>query len=420
MYFLKILAYFLYAFVCLLCIRITKNETNSKINLTSVFVLPYLLICTVQEAICIFAGYFLLPGVTYWCINIIFVVVACLLEVCFTNVFRQYQLQSCVHTLIHNRMSRCFNAIIYGFIFMVAVMAIKMASSVNLGLLLQENFQDKFNDSMGGSFYVRLLTIIFAVYIFGINKSKIGYFFGILCFVPHIIVNTKGILFIPIIAILITQIILERIVSLKRTFLLLGSAGIFIFFFSYMFEFFTYGENPLTNLNRWLYIFEKLIVYVCAGVQEFNVNIANAIEHNPNEVNITLTPINNMLAKFYGGNSISSINTEFNNLIGILPHYGKAYSNVNGYIGTLYIFNGLLGGLVFHASLIVLTCILKLISNITQRPFWIILYSLFLSGFFLGWFDFYFMQTFWLYFVILTILLDIFYSIIFRKITNYE
>ena len=117
-------------------------------------------------------------------------------------------------------------------------------------------------------------------------------------------------------------------------------------------------------------------------------------------------PYLNILAKLGIGESVSSINEEIYRSIGTLPNYGKAYSNVNGYIGTLYLFNGLLGALIYHIYMIILTFIIKVKTYSCKRPFWIVLYSLFLSGFALGWFDFYFMQTFWIYFVILIVIID--------------
>ena len=46
-----------------------------------------------------------------------------------------------------------------------------MVSNIDIALMLQEDFQGDFQDSAGGNFYIRLFTIIMAVYFWGINSN---------------------------------------------------------------------------------------------------------------------------------------------------------------------------------------------------------------------------------------------------------
>lgn len=404
---IDILSYILYVIVSICTIRLVNIETKSFVNITSVFVLPYLIICTIQEIVCLTFDFFQLPNFEYWFINIVFVFVTGLVEFVMSSLSqKRIFINSFTEYYDKQHLSKLFIALAALAVIATGIDSFKMVNSIELGILLQDDFQDEFGESAGGNFYIRLLTLIMAVYFLGINKSKIGYMIGLLCFVPHIVVNTKGILFIPVIASLLTRIILGRITSFKKTFLILGILGVFIFFSSYLLENLIYKES--VDFDRLIFLCEKLISYMLSGVQEFFVNIRDGIEHNVNKVNITLAPIENLFAKFGIGESVSNVNTEFYRSIGKLPHYGAVYSNVNGYIGTLYLFNGLIGGLLYHVFLIIIAFLIKIKTYACKRPFWIILYSLFLSGFFLGWFEFYFMHTFWVYFIVLTFIIDYF------------
>lgn len=404
---LNLFWYFIYVIVCLACLKIIRKVTKQQINITSVFVLPYLIICSLQELICLSFDSFALPSFDYWLINSLFVLATCITEVLLVKLENKSTREDVFENFYKDyHSSKCFLCIAALFVIITAIISIMMVNTVELSLILQDEFQDEFNNTAGGSFYSRLLTLIFAVYFLGINRTKLGYVFGALCFVPNIIVNTKGILFLPVIAALLSCMLLGRIHNIKKTIFTLGCIGIFIFFFSYLIEDFIYDNNPFSNSDRFVFLFEKLIVYVLSGVQEFFVNLRDGIIHSSSKVNITLVSLNNLLAKFGLSESASSINEEFYRYIGTLPNYGRAYSNVNGYIGTLYLFNGLFGGLLIHIFWIVTTFLIKIKAYKCKRIFWIILYSLFLSGFFLGWFDFYFMQTFWLYFIILTFVVD--------------
>ena len=408
---INILFFLIYIVTCITCVRIAKKETGSAISITSMFVLPYMIICSFQEFVCLAFSFFSLPDAVYWMINIVFIISTCATEVLLTRITKTQCIQQSF-TDFYNTFytSKSFFIISVVIITATTVSSIRMVKSIDLTFLLQEDFQEDFAASSGGNFYIRLITIILAVYFLGVNKSKWGYVLGALCFVPHIVVNTKGILFIPIIAILFTQFLLGRVKNLKKNFLTLGFAGTVIFLCSYLIEDLIYQEN--VDIERLSFLGEKMIVYVLAGVQEFAINVRDGIHHNPNYVNITHAPINNFFAKFGLATSVSNVNNEFNRLIGVLPHYGQAYSNVNGFIGTLYLFNGLFGGLLFNIVLVIITFLLKLKAISTKRPFWIVLFTLFLSAFFLGWFEFYLMHTFWVYFILLTILIDFLYRII--------
>lgn len=400
-----ILYFVLYLSICILCVRVAKLETGSYISITSMFTLPYMFICIFQEFVCLTIESFDLPSFEYWSINILFITTTCITEV---GLLKLTNMNKIKHMFEHSNkkytLSRLLLVIATFVIILTVVSSIKMLGSIDLNLLLQDEFQNEFETSTGGNFYIRLITIILAVYFLGISKSRWGYILGILCFLPHIIINTKGILFIPIISILLTRVMMRRITNLKYTFFILGVAGTFIFFSSYLLENLIYQQE--VDFDRLLYIGEKLVVYLIAGVQEFYVNLRDGIVHNSNLVNITLVPLNNLLAKFGIGESISNVNQEFNRVIGILPHYGTAQSNVNGYIGTLYLFNGCIGGIAYHIILITITFLIRRKALLSQQPFWIVLQSLFLSAFFLGWFEFYFMHTFWIYFIIITIFIN--------------
>lgn len=406
---LDILFFILYELTCFACLRLAKREFRSQISITSIFTLPYLCICTIQEIFCIAFDFFDIPVAEYWLINIVFIVLTFFTEVLLSKIGNNKCSinNSNFERRDSTKITSFFHLSIAAIILYAIINSILSVSNIDISMLLQDEFQDDFGESAGGNFYIRLVTIILAVYLLGFGRTKMEYFFGALCFIPHLIVNTKGVLFIPIIATIIIRVLSGRVKNLKKTFFLIGIFGTIIFFFSYLLENIIYSEE--IDSDRLLFLCEKMIVYVLAGVQEFSVNVRDHIVHNEMLDNITMAPIINIFSKFGVGESISNVNKEFFRTIGHLPHYGIANSNVNGYIGTLYIFNGFLGALFYHVVLIVITFCIKLKCN-NHRPFWSVLYALYLSGFFLGWFEFYFMHTFWVYFILLIIIFDIFYK----------
>ena len=406
------LGYLVFLCICIFCMRTATLKYKTYLNVTTLFAFPYMVICTFQVFVTYILGLFSPPDVEYWLILSSFIIVGWTIELFVdkktiksTNLFNNSL--EIKKEEKNKKNNKYFEWITILFIIFTTYNSIEQLRNIDIAAILQEDFQDKFAASSGGGFYARVILILLATYYLGYNNSIKRNIIGFLCFIPSIIVNTKGVIFIPIIAAFITRLFYGKVKNAGKTILIVGSVGIFIFFASYMWEYSTYGKNALLDPSRWEYISNNLVFYILSGVQGFSKTLESNSLHIFTIIdNITLTPFNNIISKFGLTKNISSINPIATS-IGMLPTYGTGITNVNSYIGTLYLFNGLIGGLGLHIFWISLITLLKKNAFRKRKPVDVVLFSLFASGLVLDWFDFYFMQTFWMYLIIFIILFKV-------------
>lgn len=411
--FLGFLGFLIFIVISIFCMYTATIKYKTYLNVTTLFAFSYLVICTFQVFVTYILGLFNPPHFEYWLIISSFIIATWVIELIVDKKTIKKRINVNNNNIginkeVNNKNKRkYFELVTILFIVYSTYYSIQQVLNVDIGIMLQDEFQDEFATSTGGSFYTRVILIILATYYLGYQNSIKGFLIGLLCFIPSIIVNTKGILFIPIIAAFIIRLFSNKIKNAGKMVLIVGSIGIFIFYASYMLEYYTYGENPLFDPYRWQYISENLIFYTLSGAQSFS----NTIDNDSLEVftkidNITLTPFYNLLSKFGLAKNLSSINPVFLN-IGTLPTYGTGISNVNTYVGSLYLFNGLIVGMGIHVFWISLITIFKKNAFRKRKPANVILFALFASGLVLDWFEFYFMQTFWFYIIIFIFLFQV-------------
>lgn len=406
---LGLLGYLFFVIIVTGCIIVTKKTMGSLVNITTAIGLPYLLVCTFQVFIAVFLGYIDIPCMEYWMILVLFIIVTLIVEASF-------------HLLIYKRLNILkfklvketrWYFVVFALIFILYVLydTYIQVTNIELSLLLQDDFQDEYAESVGGGLVPRMTLILFGTFFFVFPQKIWGYVLGVLCFIPNIIVNTKGIILLPIVAIVILLLYYNRIKHPTYVLLGVGIAGPLIFFVSYFLEYSVADINVFNDINTYRYVGEKLIDYLIAGVQEFNCNIASGAYETKfeNLDNVTLSPFYNFLHKFGMAEYVDKVNPVFG-YIGKLPTYGEMYSNVNTYIGTLFIFSGLIGGLILHVFWMLLTMIIKIKAELSNSPFFMALYSLYMTGFALGWFEFYFLHTFWIYLIVITVVIDFLFT----------
>ena len=141
-----------------------------------------------------------------------------------------------------------------------------------------------------------------------------------------------------------------------------------------------------------------------AGVQSFAVNLEN-IEVFIEAPNISLAPISSILSKF---GIMGRIDPVCNIIaqIGVNQSGEIITSNVNGCIGTIVLFNGpFAGSFIFSFWMAIASFLNQKYKN--SRNMSCVLGGLFSAGFALSWFEYYFLHTFWWYFIIFTVLMQL-------------
>ena len=277
----------------------------------------------------------------------------------------------------------------------------------NVFFAVQEPFQEIYSGT-GGMFYIRLFLMVATAYFWGCAKlNRENILMGFVCLLPNILTFVKGIIFIPCLASILLRL---RIGDLKlsiKVFLCVVLSGMIVFFAVYLVEMSIYDTSLLWKPETYRIIYSKLLNYLIAGIQSFNQNLFSTyyINRFRNGENITLAPFINLIAKFGFAESIS-------NVTDIWQDFGYGYnttvratSNVNTYIGTLYLYSGVfLGGLINFFWVFVSSFMDEIFLN--RRDFSEALSGLFVAGITLGWFEYYFAHTFWEYLVIIVMIVN--------------
>lgn len=394
----------------LFCISYSRKALGTSLNITTVLAAPYLLICIFQ-VLMVICGNFDSPTLKYWLILSFFILMTLVFEI-----ISNYTLLNIKNKNIrdlkkvklgNNTYNLPLTIIVSIFLILVLYNVFVQISNVRIGLIFQDSFQSDFENSFGGNFYSRVALMFFAAYFLSCQNKKYGYILGILCFIPNIVVNTKGIILIPILSIFFANILYRRTAKIVRNIVIPAIMGIVVFFGSYLLQYYAVKDDAISDSSILASLFGKFINYSLAGVQSFSYNISKGTEYLFYDLqNCTLAPFNSILANIGLTNSYSPVNPIFVSY-GNIPNYGILTSNVNTYIGTLYLFNGLAGGCAIHFFWVFITSCIRVNAFLMNNSFLVILFCLFLSGFALGWFEFYFMHTFWLYMIILVVILSI-------------
>lgn len=414
--FIGIFGYLFFLIVSYLSCKYTSNLLGSKLNIVTCLTLPIVVISTLQAILSYFVGFYQKPALEYWLLMSLYISITAIVE-SFSTKFVNIKRYNWAQTYNHIPTMGLFMSLIISlFIVYACYDSYKVVSNIDIAMILQDDGQDEFGTSAGGGFYVRIFLMLMATYYLGYGRDIKNIGIGLLCLFPSLVINTKGVIFIPIIASFIVRFVNGQIKNLKIILISIGSIGAVIFFASYMWEYSTIGENPLTDSYRWKYIGEKLLYYLTAGVQGFSVNLDSydaSIYFNHTD-NITIAPFANFFSKLGLMKNIRPV-SNWTCVIGNMPTYGICDSNVNTYVGTIFLYNSFLGGILLHAFWVFITAVIRIKALKYKQPFTVCLYALFATGFVLGWFEFYFMQTFWIYMMVMAVILNFINSIKFKR-----
>lgn len=288
----------------------------------------------------------------------------------------------------------CICCSLYSFIHM----AIILSKVSHLYFIVQEQVQAKYTSGL--NFYFRLILMLGTVYYFGIKDINTkNIFFGIICFIPNVLTFVKSIIILSCIGVLICKIKKGLRIKIKTALVMLF-IGVIVFFGVNLFEMGVYDPSILSHKEIYQFIGAKMAFYFVSGVQSFSQNIQGDFEAFRDVDNVTIVPFNNLLAKFGLSESIRPVTTISQRLWYSETMNRYVASNVNGYVGTLYLFNGFIFGNFINIIWVLISSILE--KKYEQRENILsALASLYCAAFTLGWFDYYFSQTFWLYLLFL-------------------
>lgn len=403
---LEILLFFIMLITILTLMTIEKKQYNTYLSPFILFSVPYIIII-IYQAIVIsiydwqpisanYLFYIFLYLVAFYMVGTFFVF--------FLEAFyRKYSKSKIVIKESFNqdtpktRMKLVEVISIVSAIYLITFFVFNM-KGLPAGLIVQEEFQT--NYTSGINFYLRLFCMIGTIYFWGLlsKKNKVFFFLGLLCFIPNLLTFVKGIAFIMVLGSIIANMLIFKRELKMKTILSSVILGIVIFFSTYLFEIGIWNTNKLFEKDTYSFIFGKFNTYIVSGAQSFNINVnevQNRFQDIPNPV---YAPIINIFAKFGMVERIETI-SNVSTTLGFIPNYGFANVNTNTYIGTLILYCGTIFGLFINSLISIITYYFFYKAIRTNKTIKIIRYSLFASGLLLSWFDYYYMQMFWLYLI---------------------
>lgn len=359
-----IFGYVIFLVIMIFFIWLNRLVRKTFFTVSNYLMLTFSIITGVQVIACILLGY-KTATIEYWGILISFIIVALLADN-FGSYFAKsisikgVPLKSTHMNLLMRKNEKKFDIICIVAALYSIVLFIKLAGGFpNIYYIVQEKFQNEY--SSGLNFYIRLLMMIATVYYLGCSKiSKKNVILGLLCLVPNILTFVKGIVLIPCLGSILLRLKNGDIkISLKAGITII-CVGILVFFGVYLIELGIYDSNVVFDIETYQYIGSKMIDYLIAGVQSFSQNVAqNNIKAFRNIDNVTLAPLLNFLSKFGMGESIETVNTVwqtfgFSSIRGV-----SITSNVNTYIGTLYLYNGIIFGNILNMIWVFVTSFME-------------------------------------------------------------
>lgn len=403
-----ILEYFVFLLIMIFLLWINKVLRKSFFTVSNYLIVTFSVIAAIQVLACYWLKY-KTATIEYWLILIFFITIAMVADLVASKLAQGLSVNGLKlkkKNILSNKNEKKFNILCVCAAMYSMLHFVKLAGLFpNIYYIVQEDFQNQY--AGGINFYVRLILLIATVYYWGCAKiSKKNIILGLICLIPNVLTFVKGIAFIPCLASILLRLKKGDIkISLKAG-ITVVFVGIILFFGIYLVEMGVYNPEIIFEIDTYKMIGSKLIDYLISGVQSFSQNISEGDKRIFKSVdNVTLAPFINCLAKIGIGESIDTICTIWQRF-GVSSIRGIAVeSNVNTYIGTLYLYNGIVVGTILNVFWVFLASFLNEISE-GNVDIIAALASLFCAAFALGWFEYYFMQTFWIYLIGMAFLIE--------------
>ncbi|NSG62701.1 hypothetical protein G5A91_14370 [Blautia massiliensis] len=346
---MMILEYIVFLVIMIVLLWINKTLRQSFFTVSNYLIITFSVITGVQVIACLWLKYET-ATMEYWMILTVFIVIALLTDLVASRFakkvsFNGIKLKSSCESTFMSKHEKRFNIIcVFAAMYSVTHFIYLAGGFPKMYYVVQEQFQNQY--SAGLNFYIRLFMMIATAYYLGCAKiSKKNILLGLLCLIPNILTFVKGIVFIPCLASILLRLKNGDIkISLKAG-ITIVFVGIMVFFGVYLVEMSVYDPDILLKIDTYQFIGSKLIDYLIAGVQSFSQNISTHNVYSFKHLdNVTLAPFINFMAKFGFGESIDTVNTVWQTFGFSSIRDISITSNVNTYVGTLYLYNGMIIG----------------------------------------------------------------------------
>ena len=400
---MMILEYVVFIAIMITLLWINKILRQSFFCVSNYLIVIFSAITGVQVIACFLLKY-KTATIEFWIIIIVFIIIAFFADLVASKLAKRVtingvKLKSQCKSVLMNKHEKRFDILcVFAIMYSILRFITLSGGFSNIYYVVQEEFQNRY--SSGLNFYVRLFMMIATAYYLGCSKiSKKNIFLGLFCLIPNMLTFVKGIVFIPCLASILLRLKKGDIkISLKAG-ITIVFVGIIVFFGVYLAEMGVYNPEILLKMETYKFIGAKLIDYLIAGVQSFSQNISADNVYSFRQLdNVTLAPFINFMAKFGVGKSIDTVNTIWQTFGFSSIRDVNVTSNVNTYIGTLYLYNGMIVGNILNFLWVFITSFMdELFSK--REDILTALSALFCAAFSLGWFEYYFVHTFWVYLI---------------------
>lgn len=406
-----ILEYFVFLATMITLLWINKSLRKSFFTVSNYLIVTFSVITGVQVIACFLLKY-KTATVEYWMILTVFIVIALLTDLIASRfaekvTFNGLRLKSQYKSNFMDKHEKRFNIIcIFAAMYSIIHFIHLVGGFPNIYYVVQEQFQNQYSNGL--NFYIRLFMMIASAYYLGCSKiSKKNILLGLLCLIPNILTFVKGIVFIPCLASILLRLKNGDIKISIKAGITIVFVGVIVFFCVYLVEMGVYDPDILFEIDTYQFIGSKLIDYLIAGVQSFSQNISTCNMYSfRNLDNVTFAPFINFAAKFGLEKSIDTVNTVWQTFGFSSIRDVSITSNVNTYVGTLYLYNGMLVGNLLNILWVFITSFMEEIFS-KRKDVLTALSALFCAAFSLGWFEYYFVHTFWAYLIVIALLVSV-------------
>lgn len=407
----------------LILLYIRRKNRGSYYSVTSFLFIPILFVTGVQIILCNLMG-LEIPPIEYWLWYILFFVVVFLFDSFGEKLADRLTIGGVpvkrgipTTELYGGYVQRLKVLSILAAAFALAHLLMIMSHYSNIYQLVQPSVQSQYGS--GINYYVRLFLMLCTVYYWGCSKiTKTNLLLGLICFLPNALTFVKSIILLSILSSLTIRLIKHEFKISLKMILVVFVIGIIVFYGVNMVEMGIYDINILKDIETYKYIGVKMGGYFVSGVQSFAQNLIDKRDAFLAVDNVTLAPFVSLLSKIGIGESYRAVTT-ISQVFWYSEQLGRNVgSNVNGYVGTLYLFSGVLLGNILNAIWVFVASFLER-CYIESDDIRSALAGLFCGAFTLGWFDYYFSQTFWVYLIIITAVFHAVLKAISPKVKKY-
>lgn len=407
-----ILEYIIFISIMMCLLWINRRMRQTFFTISNYMIVTFALITGLQVLACAWLKY-KTASFEYWSILIIFIVITVVTDLLASSLAKRLSYNGArikqtraTEQQIENFEKKFDKLSIIASMYSLLLFVHLTKGFPNIYYIVQEEFQSQY--ASGLNYFVRLLLLIATAYYWGCSKvSKKNMVLGLLCLIPNVLTFVKGIIFIPCLASILLRLKKGDIKISIKTGIIVVCIGTGIFFGVYLVEMGIYNPDILLEITTYQKIGAKLIDYLIAGVQSFSQNVSeNNIRAFRIIDNITLDPFMNALSKFGICESVGTVGTVwqifgFSSIRGVIVE-----SNVNTYVGTLYLYNGIIDGCVLNVFWSFISSFMDEISSEKSNIITAVS-ALFSTGFALGWFEYYFIQTLWVYLIIIAVIINL-------------